>query len=150
MVPRVECGDAGRKHFALSLADSKCPINGSGIIVIRVTENCGAMKGMGCSMLDPSTALPSRQASCGGSGSQGTLMDMEAGLPLLWCPLLRQEAGCGDPGCPRLPQQGGRALWGLADGQQAGTGSPRIVWEQTGAGCALSSVPALAARQGSC
>lgn len=79
-------------------------------------------------------------------------MDMETGLPLLWCPL--PEAG-GWLWWPRLPEaasRGGRALWGRADGRQAGTGSPHIIGSrrELGGVAAFSSVPALAARQGSC
>lgn len=79
-------------------------------------------------------------------------MDLETGLPLLRCPL--PEAG-GWLWCPRLPEassRGGRALRGLADGRQAGTGSSHIIGSrrELGGVAASSSVPALAARQGSC
>lgn len=79
-------------------------------------------------------------------------MDMETGLLLLSCPLSEAGVWLWWPRLPKAARGGGRALWGLADGRQAGTGSPHIIGsrQELGGVAASSSVPALAARQGSC
>lgn len=123
MVLRIQCSDAGRS-----------PLHGSIIIVIKVTEICRDVKGTWAPLKTGSRHSPAlfpHQSALAALDPRGSLEHRSPGCPFFSAPSLRQGAGCGGPGCQRLPAGVavlfGGWVWGRGDRQLP------LYWEQTGA-----------------
>lgn len=131
-----------------SLADSKCPTNGAIIIAIKVTESSRDIKGFrDHSVLDPGSLYPGLSP---GSGEEPWITPEYKYAVLSRYPFRTtlQKVAHTAQSC--------HALLGPPSATALGTGSP-LGYPLSGAAgrafggvAASSSVPALAARQGSC